>query len=115
MFWRRNKSSTAKPATVSRSFEEAKEATRRAAFLNVAQGMTTDEAYKQGLAELLRTCRSEALAAGAAEGRTDAEVDAAIADLCDADVARMQRASDDEFRDFAQESGRIVNEFLARE
>lgn len=111
MFWRRNKSEAATPANPA-TFAEAKEAARRAAFLNVASGMTTDKAYKQSLAELLRMCRSEAVTAGAAEGLSEADVDASIAALCDADTERMQNASDDEFRQFAHESGEIVKSFL---
>jgi len=113
MFWRRNKSSTKEAAAEITAFAEAKEATRRAAFLNVAQLMTTDEAYKRQLADLFRLCRAKALAAGAAEGRSEAEVDAAITALCDADVARLKKASEEEVRAFARESGEIVKRFLS--
>jgi len=114
MFWRRRKTVTAEPKQAGVSFAEAKEATRRAAFLNVAQGMTTDENYKQGLAELFRVCRSQAITAGTAEGKTEAEVDAAISALCDADTARLKNASDEDFRQFTEESGKIIKSFLAR-
>lgn len=109
MFWRRKSAEAPKRFT----FEQAKEATRRAAFLNVTQGMTADEAYRQGLAELFRTCRLYALEAGAAVGHSEAEVDAAISQLCDADNERMKAASDEDFSHFAQESGAIVKQFLS--
>jgi hypothetical protein len=95
------------------SFDEAKEATRRAVFLNTAQKMTTDAAYKHDLEELFRLCRHEAIAAGAAEGLTEAQVDASISELWEADVRRLKGASDEEFRQFAKESGEVVNRFLS--
>jgi len=113
VFWRRRKEAPEEPSGKPARFEDAKEATRRAAFLNVAQGMTSDEAYKAGLKELFRVCRSQAIAAGAAEGHSEAEVDAAISQACDADVVRMKAASDEDFRRFAEESGEIVKRFLS--
>ena len=95
------------------SFDEAKEATRRAVFLNTAQKMTTDAAYKHNLEELFRVCRHEAIAAGAAEGLSEAQVDASISELWKADVRRLKGASDEEVRQFAQESGEVVNRFLS--
>jgi len=95
------------------SFAEAKEATRRAVFLNTAQKMTTDAAYKHNLEELFRVCRHEAIAAGAAEGLSEAQVDVAISELWEADVRRLKGASDEEFRQFARESGEVVNRFLS--
>lgn len=114
MFWRRNKADNNQPGGSNVSFEEAKEATRRAAFLNVAQWMTEDDDYRQQLSELFRTCRSVALAAGASEGRSAAEIDATIGALCDADTARLSQGTDQEFQDFARESGEIVNRFLSK-
>lgn len=95
------------------SFEQAKEATRRAVFLNTGRYMTNDEAIKEGLAEVFRTCRSAALTAGALEGRSVAEIDAALNEICDADTDRLKQASEDEFRRFASESRDIVNNFLS--
>jgi hypothetical protein len=97
------------PAT----FENAKEATRRAAFLNLAGAMSSDASHKQGLADLFRVCRSAAIAAGAAVGCTETQVDAEISELCDADTRRLKVASDKEFTEFAQESSAIVKRFLA--
>ncbi|MEO8375687.1 MAG: hypothetical protein ABI471_10715 [Sphingomonas bacterium] len=114
MFWRRGKTDTNKPTKPDVSFEEAKEATRRAAFLNFAGEMSEDEPYRQQLSELFRVCRSAALAAGALQSHSDGEVDAAIGALCDADNARLREASDEEFRNFARESGEIVNLFLSK-
>lgn len=113
MFWRKKIRVVEEPTQQRVAFDEAKEATRRAAFLNVAQGMTTDDDYRQSLAELFRVCRSEALTAGAAEGRSEAEVDAVIAALCDADTDRLKGATDEEFGQFARESGEIVKNFLS--
>jgi hypothetical protein len=95
------------------SFAEAKEATRRAVFLNTAQKMTTDAAYRHNLEELFRVCRHEAIAAGAAEGLSEAQVDASISELWEADARRLRGASDEEFRQFARESGEVVNRFLS--
>ena len=57
---------------------------------------------------------SAAITAGTAEGKTEAEVDAAISALCDADTARLKNASDEDFRQFTEESGKIIKSFLAR-
>jgi hypothetical protein len=113
MFWRRNKTGSKKAAAQTTTFAEAKEATRRATFLNLAPRMTSDDAYRQQMLELFQVCRAKALAVGAAEGRSEAEIDGAIAALCDADVARLKEASDEEFREFARESGEIVKRFLS--
>lgn len=114
MFWRRKKSDGGEPVLPTVTFEEAKEATRRAAFLNVAQGMTADEDYRRQLAEPFNVCRSAALAAGAAEGNSPQQIDAAIGALCDTDTARLKSVSDAEFQDFVRESGEIVKQFLAK-
>lgn len=113
MLWGRKKVGSAKPATKEVTFVDAKEATRRAAFLNVAQGMTADEGYRQSLAGIFRVCRAHAIAAGAAEGYSETDVDASIGEICDADTIRMKAASDEEFRQFAKESGEVVKTFLA--
>jgi hypothetical protein len=114
MFWERKKDSAREVAkTRGLSFGEAKEATRRAVFLNTAQKMTTDAAYKQSLAEIFRLFRAEAVRAGAAEGFSEAEVDRSVSELCDADVEQLKGASDEEFRLFAQESGEIVKRSLS--
>jgi hypothetical protein len=113
MFWGRKKGSGQDiPAKRGPSFQEAKEATRRAVFLNTAGRMTTDAAYKQGLAELFQACRTEAIRAGAAAGVSEADIDRELSLLCDADVARLKAASDGEFRHFAQELRDVVNRFL---
>ena len=111
--WRRTGSDNKVSERRRPSYEEAKEATRRAVFLNTAAKTTSDAAYKQGLAELFRACRSEAIKTGAEEGRSEAETDAAISQLCDFDVERLKGVSDDEFRLFVRESGEIVTRFLA--
>lgn len=113
MFWDRKKISGQGLSRSGRpSFQEAKEATRRAVFLSTAGKMTTDTAYKQSLAELFRVCRTEAIRAGATEGFLEADIDRELSELCDADVARLKLASDDEFRHFARESRDLVNRFL---
>ena len=113
MFWSRKKSDQDTPERTGPSFADAKEATRRAAFLNTAGKMSPDIAYRQSLAELFRVCRSAAINAGTLEGFTQVEIDKAIEALCHADVERLKAVTDDEFRLFAQESGKVVNAFLA--
>ena len=111
MFWRwKGKADEQPNAAV--TFDEAKEAARRATFLNVAARMSTDEAYKQDLAQLFHSCRDQAIAAGAKAGLSQQRVDELIGEICDEDAARLQSAGDDEFRAFAQESGEIIKSFL---
>ena len=114
MFWSRKKPNTGQSIGPSTSYEDAKEATRRAAFLNVAQAMSEDEVYKRQLSELFRICRSAAISAGAMAGYSGAKVDAEIGALCDADTSRLKSSSDDEFRDFVRESGEIVTQFIGK-
>ena len=113
MFWKRKVAPDAKRANLHRAFEIAKEATRRAAFLNVAGRMPQGDAIKQDLVFLFQVCRTKALEAGAAVELSQAEVDTKIAALCDEDVARLKISSDDEFREFARASAEIVNAFVA--
>jgi hypothetical protein len=47
-------------------------------------------------------------------GYFELQVDAMIGDLYDADVLKMQNASDDECRNFAAESGEVVKRFVAK-
>jgi hypothetical protein len=96
-----------------RAYEAAKEATRRAAFLNLASQLPEGDLAKEDLALLFRVCRASALATGAALGQSQTEVDAAISALCDADVARLKRAPNRKVREFAHESGEITKTFLA--
>jgi len=96
------------------AFEEAKEATRRAVFLNTARHMTSDETYKQNLARLFQICRSKAISAGAAMGLSERQIDEAISALCDDDYARLKNASHKEFVEFAKDSHEIVQKFLAK-
>lgn len=112
MFWKR-KPSAEQPVPAKERFEAAKEATRRAVFLSVAQGMTADDDYKRQLSELVLTCRSAAVKSGTSTGHSEVEIDAAIASLCDADVSRMRNATDQEFVAYTQESGEIVKRFLS--
>jgi hypothetical protein len=95
------------------TYENAKEATRRAVFLNVAAKMPSSAHYKEQLAEIFRVCRSAAIAAGAAIGYTETQIDAEISELCDADAERLKVAPNEVFTEFATESGEIVNRFLA--
>ena len=113
MLWRSKKAVAPKADRATPAFAQAAEATRRAAFLNTAASITADEAYRQQLRDLLLTCRSAALKAGQAEGRSQADVDTLIGELCDADAVRMKAASDEEFRAFVSESGELVKRFLA--
>jgi hypothetical protein len=95
------------------TYENAKEATRRAVFLNLAGKMSSDAHYKQQLAEIFRVCRSAAIAAGAAVGYTETQIDAEVSELCDADTGRLKVAPKELFTEFAKESGEIVKRFLA--
>src|SRR5258708_1932153 len=118
MFWRKkNQPNAGAAGGEAVTYEEAREATRRAVFLNLAGKMTSDQAYKENLAELFRVCRSQALLAGAASGLSETEIDKEISSLCDSDTARLKEASDTEFREFrefAAESRQIVNDFLGK-
>jgi hypothetical protein len=96
-----------------RAFEQAKEATRRATFLHTASQLPTSDPYRQDLAMLFRVCRASAMATGAAIGKSPAEIDAEISALCDADVARLKKASDKAVQQFADESKKITKAFLA--
>jgi hypothetical protein len=113
MSWKRENSADGKSQQSRATFENAKEATRRAAFLNLARAMSSDASYRQGLPDLFRVCRSAAIAAGAAVGYTETQVDAEISELCDADVRRLKFASNKMTAEFAQESAAIVKRFLA--
>lgn len=95
------------------TFENAKEATRRAVFLNLAAKMSSDPDLRKDLKRIFRLCRSAAIAAGAAMGHTEAQIDAELSELCDADVRRLKVASAKEFTDFAEEAREIVNRFIA--
>jgi len=115
VFWKKKPSAAAAatPADLLRRFEMAKEATRRATFLNGAARMPGGEPVAEGLATVFRVCRTVAISAGAAVGQSQAQVDAAIEALCVEDVARIKAASDDEIREFSAESGKVVNAFIA--
>lgn len=112
MFWKK-KQAEPKATKSPPDFEMAKEATRRAAFLNTAARMPGGEANAEQLAMLFRVCRSVAISAGAALGQSQAQVDAAIGAKCDEDVARLKNGTDEQMREFSRESGEIVNAFLA--
>jgi hypothetical protein len=112
MFWKK-KQGEPKASNTLPDFEMAKEATRRAAFLNTAARMPAGEANAQQLATLFRVCRSVAIYAGAAQGQSQAQVDAAIAAQCDEDAVRFKNGTDEQMREFSRESGEIVNAFLA--
>jgi hypothetical protein len=114
MFWRKKAQSSEGGSRGAVTYNEAKEATRRAAFLSLAAKMSPDEEYKQQLAELFRVCRSAAHSAGVAAGFSESEIDNEIGALCDADTARLQQASDSEFQSFTAESGQIVKAFLGK-
>ncbi|WP_336982000.1 hypothetical protein [Altererythrobacter fulvus] len=95
-----------------KSYEAAREATRRAVFLNVARSLDSGEEHRQGLAAVFQACRERALEAGAACGMTTEQVDADISQICDEDVVSLRAATDEEFRAFANESGEVVQRFL---
>ncbi|HTN13290.1 MAG TPA: hypothetical protein VL094_00635 [Sphingomonadaceae bacterium] len=95
-----------------KSYEDAREATRRAVFLNVARSLDSGEEHRQGLAAIFQACRERALEAGSACGMTADQVDADISQICDEDVERLRAATDEEFRAFASESGEVVQRFL---
>jgi hypothetical protein len=96
-----------------RAFEAAKEATRRAAFLNTASDLADGDPQKRDLALLFRVCRASALATGEAIGKSQSDVDAEISALCDADVARLKKGSDKKLQEFGRESEKITKAFLA--
>jgi hypothetical protein len=102
----------AKAADV-RAYDQAKEATRRASFLNAASQLPESDPDRQDLALLFRVCRAMALGTGAEIGKTQPEIDAEIAALCDADIARLKKASPGAVQDFARESHKIAKAFLA--
>lgn len=95
------------PALV-QAFEAAKEATRRAAFITATARPHGGEAAKKDIALLLLVCRASALAAGEAIGKSQAEVDAAISQLCDADIARLKQTSQETVQKFGEESDKIA-------
>jgi len=94
------------------TYEDAREATRRAAFLNTARSPDSGEEHRIGLAEVFRSCRDRALTAGLAKGLTAEQVDAEIAQMCEDDVVRLRQVTDEEFTAFANESGDVVTRFL---
>jgi hypothetical protein len=94
-----------------RAFEAAKEAARRASFLNTAKQAPTG-AEKKDLALLFRVCRASALAAGEAIGQPQIDVDAAISQLCDADIARLKKSSPQAVQKFGEESEKIARAYL---
>jgi hypothetical protein len=96
-----------------RAYEAAKEATRRATFLHQASDLPESDPFRQDLAMLFRVCRASALATGAAAGKTPDDIDAEISALCDADVARLKKASNKAVQNFARESHKITKAFLA--
>ena len=110
--WKREKSADGKSQQSFAAFENAKEATRRAVFLNVAGKMSSDATYKQQLAEIFQLCRSAAITAGVALGYTETQIDAELSELCDADTRRLKVAPEKVFTEFARESGEIVMRFL---
>lgn len=99
------------PARV-RAFEAAKEATRRAAFLKTATRPSGGEAEKRDIAMLFQVCRASALAAGEALGQSQIDVDAAISQLCDADIARLKASSPQTIQKFGEESDKIARAYL---
>jgi hypothetical protein len=96
-----------------RAFEQAKEATRRASFLNAASQLPDDHPDRRDLAHLFRVCRAMALGTGAAIGKSQPDIDTEIAALCDADMTRLKKASASAVQDFARESHKITKAFLA--
>lgn len=114
MFWKRKAKQGPSPGVDPlHRFEMAKEATRRATFLNTAAKMPGGASSGPELATLFRICRTVALAAGAVVGQSAAQVDAEIAAHCDEDAVRLKSGSDEDIRQFAHESGEIVNAFIA--
>ena len=69
-------------------------------------------ALSAGLEQLFRVCRAAALESGRVEGFSEGQIDASIGEICDADIAWLKVASDEEFQRFADESRAIVNQFL---
>jgi hypothetical protein len=96
-----------------RTFEQAKEATRRASFLNATSQLPDGHPDRQDLVMLLRVCRAAALASGKSLGKTEPDVDAEIASLADADIMRLKQKSQREIQNFAGESVKITQAFLA--
>lgn len=103
---------TAGAPSAGKSYEDAREATRRAVFLNVALSPDAGEEHREGLAAVFQSCRERALKAGNACGMTADQVDADISQICDMDVERLRAATDEEFRAFADASGEVVQRFL---
>jgi hypothetical protein len=107
MFGNKNKRD---PARI-RAFEAAKEAARRASFLKVSRSAGS-EAEKRDVALLFRICRASALAAGEAVGQSQVDVDAAISQVCDADIARLKKSSPQTVQKFGEESDKIARAYL---
>lgn len=95
------------------AYERAKEAARRATFLKTASQTPEGQAVKRDMATLFEVCQAQAKKAGAAIGLSQTEVDADIKALFDADVGRLKNSSSAEFGRFTDESGRIVQSFVA--
>lgn len=93
-------------------YDLAKDATRRAVFLNMTRREDSGDVHREGLAHVFRECRERAIAAGQATGLTADQVDAEISQLCDEDVVRLRQVTDEEFTAFARESGEMVTRFL---
>lgn len=108
MFGNKNKPD---PARL-RAFEAAKEATRRAAFLKTAARPSGGEAQARDIALLFQVCRASALAAGEALGKSQVDVDAAISQLCDADIRRLQQSPPRNVQKFGEESEKIARAYL---
>jgi hypothetical protein len=96
-----------------RAYEAAKDATRRASFLHRASDLPESDPFRQDLAMLFRVCRASVLATGKAIGKEPDEIDAEVSALCDADVARLRKASNKAVQDFAKESKKITKAYLA--
>ena len=96
-----------------RAYDAAKEATRRATFLHRNSDLPETDPYRQDLAMLFRVCRASALATGKAIGKSPDDIDKEISALCDADVARLKKASNKAVQDFAKESKEVTQAYLA--
>lgn len=110
MFGKKNDKSEKDAA---RAFEDAKDATRRATFLNAASQLPQTDPNRRDLVLLARTCRAAALASGKVLGKSEADVDAEINSLFTADIARLKAKPDRDVQEYARESYRITKAFLA--
>lgn len=113
MFGKKNDGPKGPSNELRANYDRAKEAARRATFLKTASQTTEGQAIKHNMATLFDICHAQARKAGEAIGLSQTEIDADIKALFNADVGRLKSSSGAEFGRFTDESGRIVNAFVA--